>query len=568
MEALRYVHHPSYRGIIFRRTFPRLQEIMDRSWKWYPETGAHWTGEERSWRWPNGAKLYMRHCEHEEDKRNYQGHEWQGLFFDQLEEFTSTQIEFLMAQLRSNVPELQPYVRSTFNPGGVSHAWVKERFIDHGTITCAPWRPTNDEGTELASRCFHFATLADNPALEQADPGYRRRLEGLPKAERRALLEGDWEIFEGQFFEEWRKEKHICEPFKIPQHWDRRGIGVDWGFGAPWAALFFVRDEDAWNGQRIERWYCYRELYGKRITDHEQAKLIAEAMLFDQQQAKEQRLRWAKQADPGMLNRKPGGFEHSVMDTYRSIGRQMKVDLSFSAANNDRINGWQELRGLMADREDGKPGLVFFNTCMNTIRTFPSLIHDKTRVEDLNSDGEDHCLVAGTLVATGRGDVPIEAVQPGDDVLTRNGYRPVLWAGKTRSKAEVMTVTFANRGYLTGTPDHPVWDGENFVRLDALRFGSSPDHMVDIAGDRLRVVGMELAGRSDVYNLTVAEKPEFYANGILVHNCQDATRYWAMGRVGGWIVDIAHQSISITSGQPSGPDIFAVPTIGRTVVGG
>ena len=125
MEALRYVYHPAYRGIIFRRSYPRLQEIMDRAWQWYPETGAHWTGEERSWRWPNGAKLYMRHCEHEEDKRNYQGHEWQGLFFDQLEEFTSTQIEFLMAQLRSNVPELQPYVRSTFNPGGVSHAWVK-----------------------------------------------------------------------------------------------------------------------------------------------------------------------------------------------------------------------------------------------------------------------------------------------------------------------------------------------------------------------------------------------------------------------------------------------------------
>jgi hypothetical protein len=71
----------------------------------------------------------MRHCQHEESKFDYQGHEYQFMGFDQLEEFSATQYGFLLAQNRSGVAELQSYMRVSFNPGGIGHAWVKSRFV-------------------------------------------------------------------------------------------------------------------------------------------------------------------------------------------------------------------------------------------------------------------------------------------------------------------------------------------------------------------------------------------------------------------------------------------------------
>jgi hypothetical protein len=164
MESTRHTPHPLYRGIIFRRTYPQLQEVLDRAWQWFPRMGASWSGDTHAWTFPSGAKLLMRHCQFEHDKENYNGHEYQGMFFDQLEQFTETQYNYLLAQNRSGVAELVPYTRSTFNPGGIGHGWVKQRFIDHGTTSCAPWRDRNDVGKPLPSRRFHFSSIDDNPA--------------------------------------------------------------------------------------------------------------------------------------------------------------------------------------------------------------------------------------------------------------------------------------------------------------------------------------------------------------------------------------------------------------------
>lgn len=374
MEATRYTYHPRYRGIVFRRTYPRLEELMDRAWQWYPGLGAH-CHEGKDWIFPSGAKVLFRHCQNEDDKRSYHGHEYQGMFFDQLEEFSETQYTFLLGQNRTGVPELTPYTRSTFNPGGIGHGWVKARFIEHGTRDCAPWAPYNEAGDVLEPRCFHYADMRDNPLGVEADPAYRQRLGNLSAQERRALLEGDWDVFEGQFFTSWRRERHTCEPFAIPSTWTQWRGGVDWGIGAPWSCHFYVRDEDAWSKHRIRRWYAVRELYERGVSDHDQAQRIVEA------KRDLPRFR-AFLADPAMWNRLPNGS--SIERTYATAG------VSLSKANNDRIPGWQRLRSLLGDQADGKPGLIYFTTCPNAIRSIPSLIHDEHRVEDVDTDGEDH----------------------------------------------------------------------------------------------------------------------------------------------------------------------------------
>src|SRR5262249_622035 len=251
--------------------------------------------------------------------------------------------------------------------------------------------------------CFHLANGDDNPAGQRADPTYRLCLENEPEADRRAHLYGDWDVFAGQFFREWRRHRHVCEPFEIPQHWTHRRLAVDFGLGAPFCCLLFVRDEDAWHHDRVVRWYCYRELYGAGYRDDEQAELIADAI--------EGETFTVKVADPSMFNRQPNG--QSIASVYARAG------VAVTRGNNDRIPGWQSVGRLLADQADSRPGLILFSTCRNATRTFPSLVHDPSKVEDLDTTGEDHAADACRYFAMSLGNAALEVMHQAVNVRQR-----------------------------------------------------------------------------------------------------------------------------------------------------
>ena len=369
MEATRGIHHPRYRGIIFRRTYPRLQEVMDRAWQWFPSLGGHWDGDGRRWVFPSGANVAMRHCQHEEDKRNYHGHEYHFMGFDQLEEFTETQYLFLMAQGRSSVPEIKPYIRTTFNPGGIGHAWVKERFLDHGTRECAPWVPVNDAGSPLPTRCFHFSTIYDNAALLDADPQYLQVLDALPEEDRRALKDGDWDVFAGQMFTEWRRAHHVIEPGTIPKEY-RRWRCIDDGVSRPFVCHWLAQD------MSTLRVYVYRSLSQRNVFPaSKRAKMILDAT------PKGERILFTV-GDPSMWNRSLDTGV-SVEDSYRSAGLLMQK------GSNSRIDGLDRVREFLSDAPDGKPYLQVFSTCTELIKNMPSLVRDPHNVEDVDTEGPD-----------------------------------------------------------------------------------------------------------------------------------------------------------------------------------
>jgi hypothetical protein len=369
MESTRGIHHPRYRGIIFRRTYPRLQEVMDRAWEWFPGLGARWDGDAHRWIFPSGAMIAMRHCQNEEDKRNYHGHEYHFMGFDQLEEFSETQYTFLMAQCRSSVPAIVPYIRVTFNPGGIGHGWVKARFLDHGTRECAPWTPINDEGAPLPTRCFHFSTIADNPALLNADPQYLRVLDALPYEERRALRDGDWDVFAGQVFTQWRREKHVIVPRTLPSSW-KRWRCVDYGVVRPFVCLWLAQDP------AFQRIYVYREISQPGVLPASaQAEMIAHATPFDEQiyRTVADPALWIRQADTG----------RSIADGYRDGG------VPVERGNNDRLSGKARVDEFLADGIDGKPMLQVFDSCRQLIKNLPTLVRDTHHVEDVDTDGPD-----------------------------------------------------------------------------------------------------------------------------------------------------------------------------------
>jgi hypothetical protein len=369
MEAVRYIDNPNYRAVLFRRTYPRLQELIERAYAWFPGLGGSWNGQERIWRFKSGATIKMGHVQNEEDKRIYHGHEMGFIGFDQLEEFTESQYLFLMAQNRSSDPTIPTCVRSTFNPGGIGHAWVKQRFLDHGTRECSPWTPYNDHEEALRPRCFHFSTIYDNQALLNADPHYIQTLQALPENERRALLEGDWDVFAGQYFQEWRRDKHVIRPIALDQAWPRWRC-VDFGVARPFVCLWLCQDPGTL------RVYVYRELSRRNVTPASH-----QALLISDNSPETEHYRFTM-GDPAMWIR-ANDSGRPLSDIYADEGVQM------IPASNDRINGWQVVHEFLRDDAEGVPMLQVFDTCTELIRNLPALVHDEHKVEDVNTDGPD-----------------------------------------------------------------------------------------------------------------------------------------------------------------------------------
>src|SRR5215475_12974964 len=228
-------------GILFRRTYNELEELIRRSHEIYPQSGAVWHEQPKTWTWNNGASLKMRYLEREADATRYQGHAYTWIGWDELTQWAGDYAyKYLRGRLRSAHGVLTLRIRAAANPGGVGHHWVKAYFVD----PCYQgYKPIRDPVTGM-DRIFIPARLRDNKILLDSDPGYAGRLRGLASdAMVRAWLDGDWTIIEGAFFDCWRYERHVVEPFAIPASW-ARFRSMDWGSAKPFSVGWWAIADD------------------------------------------------------------------------------------------------------------------------------------------------------------------------------------------------------------------------------------------------------------------------------------------------------------------------------------
>lgn len=395
-EALRQIGKPWYKGLILRKTYPQLMELIDKSYRLYPQIDprARYNEAKHIWTFSSGSKIIFGSLQSPKDKYKYQGIAYDFIGFDELTHFNFEEYEYLISRNRPNGPGMLCYMRATANPGGIGHGWVKDRFVTISPPMTTTWHEVeveNPDGTRTKhrrSRIFVPSLIQDNPALMKNDPSYVARLASMSEAEKKALLYGDWNSYAGQVFSEWRDlpdhyedriGTHVINPFEIPKHW-RIYRSFDWGYSKPFSCGWWAVDPDGVA-------YRIKEYYGCKKDRPDTGLEMPPTEVFSEIARQEREDPWLRGkrirgvADPAIWNRQTGV---SVADDADRCG------VYFDKGDNERIAGWLQLHERLKFDRNGFPRMYVFNTCRDFIRTVPSLTYDEHTVEDVDSKLEDH----------------------------------------------------------------------------------------------------------------------------------------------------------------------------------
>ena len=388
----------AHRGIMFRKTYPEMEELQARATEVFPLSGAVYKSQPSAgyafsncWYWPNGASVKMRYIERVQDYGRYHGHQYTRISFDEVTEYDTPEALLKMLSTLRSPHGVRCSVRLTGNPGGVGHGWVKQRYIGHG-----PYQPYTDPETGFV-RMFIPSRTRDNQILLANDPTYRQRLLAATQgndALRKAWLDGDWDIVAGAFFDCWSRSRHVIKPFAIPEHWMRYRSG-DWGSAKPFSFGWWAVVSDDYKtveGLILPRGCLVRvaEWYGCKPGEYNVGiKLTAEAVgkgLVERERVEQS----YGVLDPAAFTQ-DGGPSIAEM-IYKGSGNK----ILFRRADNKRVSrlgsigGWDQVRQRLIGAAEDRPMLVCFDTCLDAIRTLPLMQHDKDNVEDVDTNLEDH----------------------------------------------------------------------------------------------------------------------------------------------------------------------------------
>lgn len=300
----------------------------------------------------NGSRVVLGGFHDERDVDKYVGIEYDFVAIEELNQLTFDRVERLLGSMRTSKPNWRPRMYASFNPGGIGHVFVKETFVE-------PARELCEEKTK-----FVPARYSDNPWLNREYIDY---LENLGGNLGRAWRDGDFDIFEGQYFNEWRNDLHVVNPYEVPTTWKRIRC-IDHGRTAPTACMWGAIDYD---GNIV--WY--REYYmANQDADRnaQEIKRLSEGEKYS-----------FAVMDSACYSKT--GFGETIAEIYERNG------VYADPAPKNRLAGWNLFHEYL--RGDDGPKMKFFSTCVNAIRTIPTLIHDSRagKLEDLDTTGEDHC---------------------------------------------------------------------------------------------------------------------------------------------------------------------------------
>lgn len=388
MDALMYaMEYPNSRQIIFRRTYPDLQRsIVAETLKYYPKELGKYNNQAHEWRFINGSVIELAYWDNDANYMNYQGAAYDVIRWEELTQFEEKWYTYMLSRCRGVTPYPR-MVKSTTNPGGVGHSWVKKRFVDVGPSEQIHFvSKTDDNGNQLYHPktgdalynrvMFVPATIYDNAALMENDPDYLVRLMSLPDQDRKQLLEGDWDTFAGQYFSEFSRSIHVVEPFTIPNDW-RRFRMMDEGYNDPFVCLWGALDREG-------NLFIYREFIKSKLLSSEQADET-------KRMTGSERIDYTV-GDTSFWNKgkTSGEAPYEVF---------LRKGIPMIQATKERVNGWKRIREWLhpydeVDRVTGETHkesrMKIFSTCKGLIEALPAMVFDDANPEDVAAHPLDH----------------------------------------------------------------------------------------------------------------------------------------------------------------------------------
>ena len=368
--------YPGIKILITRKTYRELLNNHIVPLNQLLDGVAEYRSGNKCFLFPNGSTIWFGYCAADSDLGQYQGAEYDIWFADEAGQFPESWLTAIDACVRG----ANPFPKRTYytlNPGGPSHGYFKRVFVDR----------IFRENEHPEDYRFIQALCTDNGALMRHQPEYLRSLEKLPPKIRDAWLYGSWDVYQGQFFEDFldvpehyldRRGSHVIEPFEIPPQW-RIYRSFDWGYNRPFSCGWWAVDYDGVVYRILELYGCTKQPNeGLRWTPQQVFSKIAET---------EREHRWLAGkritgiADPAIWDAETG---ESIADTAAKFG------VYFTPGDNKRLPGWMQVHYRLMQDEQGYSRMYIFRNCTAFRRTIPLLQYDSNKPEDLDTEGEDH----------------------------------------------------------------------------------------------------------------------------------------------------------------------------------
>jgi hypothetical protein len=491
-------------GLIIRRELTQLKELIERSKQIYTPLGAVWHVGDKMWRFPNGARLIFAYIDNDADADKYQGHSYSRVYVEELGNFPSPVPIFkLMACIRSANPKVRCGFRATGNPGGPGHLWIKQRYIMPAPrgmqiIKSKFVNPFTKQEYEI-ERVFIPSKITDNRYTNNS--AYVARLQMVGNARLvDAWLLGNWDIIEGAFFDEWDERKHVIDQFIIPAHWTRF-TSMDWGGAHPFSVGWWAVVPDRYdqmpenmpstfnpryaykNNLPRGALVRYREWYGCQIDENGESMHNNTGLKLTIEQIASGIAEREKNEPKNDAGRPRMAYRVAGTDLFQersgpSLAERMAGDPYYQhwigasvarTARGDTLGGWDMVRSRLIG-QDGDPMIYFFPNCIDSIRTLPALQHDKNRIEDVDSSGEDHCFTGETLVRTLYG-VYSFAELVGSEGFTRSHdgkWHPYRSVRLVRRNQRIVRLEFSEGTIIRCTPDHKFLTANGWIKAENL----------------------------------------------------------------------------------------------------
>lgn len=393
LHALRY--NDSAKGILIRRTYSELEEIIDKTYDHYAQFGK-FNKTSKVQYFDNGAILRLRYLKSTQDADRYRGHNYTQMGVDEITNYpTPNPIDQMKATLRSSHGVPVRFI-ATGNPGSVGHQQVKNRYID----VAQPMKIFNivnqsSDQDQSITGVFIPSRVYDNGVLMQLDPGYISRLRLVGNDDLiKAQIDGDWNVVAGSYFGDVQSHKLIIDPFDIPKD-QPLYLAFDWGYSAPFSIgvytvvprNYMVKNRLISRNSliRIDEYYGFNGIPNQGLK-WSGSKIGAKLkFIHDSQKRKGYNFK-VMIADPSIFSN--NGYSRTIFGQLQ----EGQDRLSLKPAMNSRVEGQVKMRELMSNANEGEDlhQLFVFDTCREFIRTIPILQRSEINLDDVDTDMEDH----------------------------------------------------------------------------------------------------------------------------------------------------------------------------------